>query len=70
MPGRTGRGFKREGGKEAKGSEREWSWRLRWLKRDAQGRRLQDGRLCKEGGEGEPRGVGCTCGGPGGPPSV
>lgn len=34
------------------------------------GRRLQDGRLCREGGDGDPRGVGCTCGGSGGGPPL
>lgn len=59
----------REGGKR-KESDGEWSSLLRWPERDVPGRRLQDGRLCREGGDGDPRGVGCTCGGSGGGPPV
>lgn len=69
--GETGGGASSTEGGKRKGSDREWNRLLRWPKRDAPGRRLQDGRLCGEGGDGDPRGVGCTCRGPeGGLPLV
>lgn len=62
-----GRGLGRRVGRKRRREERQLGRLVRWPERDARGRRLQDGRQGREGGE--PRGVGSTCRGVGGPPS-